>query len=187
MISLARREPTPNPNAFKYCANTDLLEEGTLPFNSAEEAERLPLAKALFALGDVEAVLICDNFVSVSAQEESDWDKIKSVLDQQIVSYDPSKASQLAKEMAAESEKTKGSKTQNELWNIVDHVMNMYVRPALAGDGGGVEVLDIQDKVVRIRYQGACGSCPTSTMQTLHAIERLLQSQVDPELVVEPA
>ena len=69
---------------------------------------------------------------------------------------------------------------------MVEHVIDMYVRPALAGDGGGVEVMDIEEKVVRIRYQGACGSCPTATMQTLHAIENLLQTQVDPELAVEP-
>ena len=62
MISLLRREPTPNPNAFKYHVGANLLEAGSLSFSSEAEAGRLPLAKVLFGLGDVEAILICDDF-----------------------------------------------------------------------------------------------------------------------------
>jgi Fe-S cluster biogenesis protein NfuA len=58
------------------------------------------------------------------------------------------------------------------------------VRPALAGDGGGLQVLGVEGKTVLIRYEGACGSCPSSTAGTLMAIQNLLQSEVDDELVV---
>ena len=58
------------------------------------------------------------------------------------------------------------------------------VRPALAGDGGGLQVLGLDGKSLVIRYQGACGSCPSSTSGTMMAIQNLLQTEIDDELVV---
>ncbi|MFZ1519381.1 MAG: NifU family protein, partial [Ignavibacteriaceae bacterium] len=60
-------------------------------------------------------------------------------------------------------------------------------RPALAGDGGGLEVLGLDGYTVKIRYQGACGSCPSSISGTLMAIEGLLKRDVNPAINVIPA
>jgi Fe-S cluster biogenesis protein NfuA len=52
------------------------------------------------------------------------------------------------------------------------------------GDGGYLEVLGLTDHTLSIRYQGACGSCPSSLTGTLMAIEGMLKQEVDPELEV---
>jgi Fe-S cluster biogenesis protein NfuA len=66
----------------------------------------------------------------------------------------------------------------------INALLDDRVRPALAGDGGGLEVLGLEGKTLFIRYQGACGSCPSSTAGTLMAIQNLLQSEIDDEMVV---
>ena len=38
------------------------------------------------------------------------------------------------------------------------------LRPYLMADGGNVEVVEIDGPIVKVRLQGACGSCPSSTM-----------------------
>jgi Fe-S cluster biogenesis protein NfuA len=58
------------------------------------------------------------------------------------------------------------------------------VRPALAGDGGWLEVMSLKDHTLSIRYQGACGSCPSSLSGTLMAIEGMLKQEIDPEIEV---
>ena len=55
---------------------------------------------------------------------------------------------------------------------------------ALMGDGGYLEVLGLNDHTLSIRYQGACGSCPSSLTGTLMAIEGMLKQEVDPDLEV---
>lgn len=55
------------------------------------------------------------------------------------------------------------------------------VRPALQADGGGVELIDIKDGVVRVKLTGACGGCPMSTMTLKAGIERILKERV-PEI-----
>ena len=53
------------------------------------------------------------------------------------------------------------------------------VRPALQADGGDVELIDVTDEgVVKVRLQGACGSCPMSTMTLKMGIERVLKEKV---------
>ena len=66
----------------------------------------------------------------------------------------------------------------------INALLDDRVRPALAGDGGGLQVLGLDGKTLLIRYEGACGSCPSSAAGTLMAIQNLLQSEVDEDLVV---
>ncbi len=66
-------------------------------------------------------------------------------------------------------------------------MLDQKVRPALAGDGGGLQVLGIEGFTVKIRYQGACGSCPSSISGTLMAIEGLLKRDVNPSINVVAA
>ena len=72
----------------------------------------------------------------------------------------------------------------NEKESIIESLMDEIIRPALANDGGGLEVLKVEGNDVMIKYLGACGSCPSSTGGTLAAIERALKGYCDPNIEV---
>lgn len=55
------------------------------------------------------------------------------------------------------------------------------LRPYLMADGGNVELVEIRRPVVRLRLQGACGACPSSTMTLRMGIERKLKEAI-PEI-----
>ncbi|MEO1211694.1 MAG: NifU family protein [Cyanobacteria bacterium J06638_20] len=55
------------------------------------------------------------------------------------------------------------------------------LRPYLMSDGGNVELVELDGPVVRLRLQGACGSCPSSTMTLRMGIERKLRESI-PEI-----
>ena len=52
------------------------------------------------------------------------------------------------------------------------------LRPFLIADGGNVEIVEIDGPVVKVRLQGACGSCPSSTMTLKMGIERKLRETI---------
>ena len=52
------------------------------------------------------------------------------------------------------------------------------LRPFLMADGGNVEVVEIDGPIVKVRLQGACGSCPSSTMTLKMGIERKLREAI---------
>lgn len=55
------------------------------------------------------------------------------------------------------------------------------MRPYLMADGGNVELVDIDGPIVKLRLQGACGSCPSSAMTLKMGIERRLR-EIIPEI-----
>ena len=52
------------------------------------------------------------------------------------------------------------------------------VRPALQADGGDVELVDVNEGVVRLKLKGACAGCPMATMTLRQGIERILKEQI---------
>ncbi len=55
------------------------------------------------------------------------------------------------------------------------------LRPYLMADGGNVDLVDIEGPIVKLKLQGACGSCPSSTMTLKMGIERRLREKI-PEI-----
>ena len=56
------------------------------------------------------------------------------------------------------------------------------MRPYLMADGGNVAVRSIEGGVVELELQGACGSCPSSTMTMKMGLERGLREKI-PEII----
>ncbi|GGI15921.1 MULTISPECIES: NifU family protein [Bacillaceae] len=59
------------------------------------------------------------------------------------------------------------------------------LRPFLLRDGGDVDLVDIEDGIVKLRLLGACGSCPSSTITLKAGIERALLEEVPGVIEVE--
>lgn len=70
---------------------------------------------------------------------------------------------------------------------VLEEVLNSDIRPYIALDGGGVELLDLSDNnEVLIAYQGNCTSCYSAVGATLSYIQQVIQGKVHPDLVVVP-
>ncbi len=62
----------------------------------------------------------------------------------------------------------------------IEEVLNQ-VRPSLIRDGGNVELVDVDDGVVKVKLTGACAGCPMSTMTLKMGIEKILKREI-PEI-----
>lgn len=70
---------------------------------------------------------------------------------------------------------------------VIEQVLNADVRPYIALDAGGVEVINLlNDREVIISYQGTCTSCYSSVGTTLSYIQETLRRKIHPELLVIP-
>jgi len=59
------------------------------------------------------------------------------------------------------------------------------MRQFLQADGGDLEIVSIEDKLVRLKLRGACGGCPHATMTIKQGLERVLREEIDPEITIE--
>ena len=187
-------QPTPNPNAFKFLCDRPLVPKGlTRSYGAPEDARTDVLAQAMFAIPGVETLFFCENFATVSMTPQADWRQVAEQVTRLLETHEPeidaAAAAAGAEATAPERDPLaflpKGGDPQ--LLARINQLLDDRVRPALQGDGGGLQVMGLEGKTLFIRYQGACGSCPSSTAGTLMAIQNLLQAEVDDEMVVTMA
>ncbi len=183
MPKISDIEETPNPNAVKFILR-EPVSNGTIhQYNSLAAAQDDPLAKALFDVGHVVSVFYMDRMITVEKDDEGDWDELLPTLAVPIRATPPATSSAAAAGAAVGG--SIGAITSDDPRLIqINDILDEKVRPALMGDGGYLEVLGLKDHTLSIRYQGACGSCPSSLTGTLMAIEGMLKQEVDPELEV---
>ena len=178
-------EETPNPNAVKFILKEPVTAGTTRSFHSAEEAEGDPVAGPLFAVGEVSSVFYMDRMITVEKTDEADWDDL---LPRLAVPIRAAAAVNGGAPNAAAPAGIGGHlgalMSDDPRLARINEILDEKVRPYLASDGGWLEVVSLKDHTLAIRYQGACGSCPSSLSGTLMGIESLIRQEIDPEIEV---
>jgi Fe-S cluster biogenesis protein NfuA len=181
MPKIAEIEYTPNPNAVKFQLKEAITIGFPKAFRDAEMAEHDELAKGLFAVGHVVSVFMQDKFITITKDDGVGWTELLPKLAPPIRSA-PSAAGQ---PLEAAPHWDRPEVDENDpLIQQIRKVLAATILPALAADGGGLDIVGRHEKQVMIRYLGACGSCPSGLTGTLMAIEGILRKEVDPEIVV---
>ena len=176
-------EETPNPNAVKFILREAVSNGVARQYGSADLAEDDALAKSLFDVGHVVSVFYMDKMITVEKDDEGDWDDLLPALAVPIRAAEAVSSAAAAAAAAVGGAIAAVTSDDPRLLRI-NEILDEKVRPALMGDGGYLEVLGLKEQTLSIRYQGACGSCPSSLTGTLMAIESMLKQEVDPELEV---
>ncbi|HEX8285111.1 MAG TPA: NifU family protein [Pyrinomonadaceae bacterium] len=183
-------EETPNPNAVKFILKEAVTAGTTRSFHSAEEAAGDPLAGPLFAVGEVSSVFYMDKMITVEKSDEADWDDLLPRLAVPIRAAEGIGSNGGAPQPPANGQAGGVGGALGALMSDdprllrINEMLDEKIRPYLASDGGWLEVLSLEDKKLTIRYQGACGSCPSSLTGTLMGIESLIRQEIDPEIEV---
>ncbi|HEX8423090.1 MAG TPA: NifU family protein [Pyrinomonadaceae bacterium] len=178
-------QETPNPNAVKFILKEPVSNGTTHSFDSIDAAQADPLAKSLFEVGNVVSVFYMDRMITVEKTEEGDWDEMLAELAVPIRAAESTAAATSSAAVAAAVGGAVAAVVSDDPRLLrINEILDEKVRPALAGDGGWLEVLGLNEHTLSIRYQGACGSCPSSLSGTLMAIEGMLRQEIDPELEV---
>ena len=179
-------ESTPNPGVMKFVANKPLVD-GTFEFKNIEEAVHAPLAKELFGFPFVKEVFISANYISVARYNVVEWDEVIMELREFIRTYlEKGKEilSDAALQATQDTQSTKANQAPSREYSDVDQeimaILDEYVKPAVAGDGGHIafDSFDPDTQTVRVILQGACSGCPSSTVTLKNGIETMLREMM---------
>ena len=188
MPKIADIQETPNPNAVKFILKEPVSHGTSHSFDAAEKAAGDKLAKSLFEIGEVVSVFYMDKMITVEKTDEADWDEILPALAVPI---------RAAETVASGNGNGNGNGAGAAVGGAIaaalsddpkiaqiNELLDERIRPFLASDGGWLEILSLEESTLKIRYQGACGSCPSSLTGTLMAIENMIKEEIDPEIEV---
>jgi len=166
-------ETTPNLQALKFVINEILLKRETRFFESKIAAEKDALAKEIFKISGVVSVFYTDKFITIEKTADTNWLDIQKHFNKLLRNFDKSfiSAERETDVLVAENE----TETLQKIVKIIDK----KIRPFLAGDGGGIDILEFKKNKLKIKYLGACGNCTSSINGTQKAIESLLRREIN--------
>lgn len=184
MPKIADIQETPNPNAVKFILREPVSHGTSHQFETEDTAQEDKLAKAIFDVGNVVSVFYMDKMITIEKTNETDWDE---ALPELAVPIRAAEAVGNGNGNVAEAVGGAIAAAANDDPVIaeINALLDERIRPYLASDGGWLEVLSLEENQLKIRYQGACGSCPSSLTGTLMAIENMIKDEIDENIVVE--
>lgn len=157
---MVRAAPTPNPVARRFDAGRRLVDGAPVSLETAAEAAISPLAVALFQLAPVTQVLVGGEFVTVSLVDAAAWaqwtEAIEGCVDEHLRRGHVFLPGWVADAIPTGS----GPPT---LADKIESILDWDVRPAIAGHGGDIRLVGVEDGVVRLSLRGACSACPSSS------------------------
>ncbi len=189
-------ESTPNPTVMKFVANKPLVD-GIFEFKSIDDTMYAPLAKELFGFPFVKEVFISANYVSVAKYNIAEWQEITMELREFIRGYIEAgktilddAALQEGGDVSGKTEKTVTErKPHTDIEKEIISILDEYVKPAVAGDGGHIafDSFNESTKTVRVILQGACSGCPSSTVTLKNGIENMLREMMNGQVTTVEA
>lgn len=179
-------EMTPNPTTMKFVVNKHLLGTGdSAEFTSMEQTKGFsPLAEELFKLPFVNGVFIASNFVTITKTDNLSWDFITMELREFIKNWIGEGKDVLIQmpsknpEPKTDSEKPTKVFAESEYDTAIINLLEEYVAPAVANDGGAIDFRGYEDGVVTVLLKGSCAGCPSSTATLKGGIESLLKQHL---------
>ena len=177
-------EFTPNPSSLKFLPGKIVMGKGTADFRNVEAAKRSPLALNLFKIDGVEGVFFGSDFISITKNDNHEWQMLKSPISETIIEYYKSGAAIMLQE---EVDKTGTSNTEdNEAVIKIKEIIDTKVRPAVAKDGGDIIFQSFDNGIVYLHMQGSCSGCPSSTATLKAGIENMLKHYIPEVREVRP-
>lgn len=178
-------EQTPNPEALKYVTNR-MLYRGIADFKEQELAQQWsPMANSLMELPYVKSVYFNNNYVTITKEMNYDWADIMLKLKEFVKDFIEKDGvvvsegfAEFMEKAAAESNAVQFSGENGEIAKRVKDLIDLYVKPAVEGDGGNIEFKSFENGKVYVIMQGSCSGCPSSSVTLKAGIEGMLKRMI---------
>ncbi|KAH7302720.1 hypothetical protein KP509_23G084400 [Ceratopteris richardii] len=157
-----------------------VMEVGSADFPNSRAGMASPLAKALFRIDGVSRVFFGSDFVTITKAEDFDWDIIKPEVFAAIMDFYTSNQPLFYDAKVSSPPDTAIKEDDDETVAMIKELLETRIRPAVQDDGGDVEYFgfDPETGIVKLRMQGACSGCPSSSVTLKSGIQNMLMHYV---------
>lgn len=165
-------EATPNPRTRKFLPGRHL---SSIPREFSRETHGAdPLVQAIFALAAVKTVLVSEDAISVTVEDENAWASavpaIRETVAAMLSSDFLTDASGATPEALVDFDDKDAA-----IVETIRELIDTRIRPAVARDGGDIVLRSFRDGVLGLEMRGACSGCPSSAATLQHGIQNLMR------------
>ena len=162
-------EITPNPNSLKFIPGKPVSNNGSFEITKKDEINN-ELVRNLLSINGVKGIFLGGDFISINMEENVDWEDIKHIVISLIDDFYSSGKEYVVDKSLKNAEKTNLIEIEKKIIKILD----TKIRPAVAKDGGDIKFEEFKEGIVKVRLQGSCSGCPSSTMTLKQGVQNLL-------------
>ncbi len=162
-------QKTPNPNSLKFIPGKDVSKVGSFEITNKEDTEN-ELVKNILLTDGVTGVFLSKDFISVNKKENIEWEDLKHIIISLINDFYLAGNEFILGEKRSVELNSQLSEIEEKIIDILD----TKIRPAVARDGGDITFKEFQNGIVKVKLQGSCSGCPSSTMTLKQGVKNLL-------------
>ncbi|OQR82115.1 iron-sulfur cluster scaffold protein Nfu [Thraustotheca clavata] len=175
-------ESTPNPHSIKFLPGRPVLDErfttGVDFTPKAPEVRQSELARELFKIDGVNRVFFGKDFVSITKDEDEDWEMLRGQIFATIMDfYATGKPVMLDK---PEITDTTILDDDDEVVAMIKELLETRIRPAVQDDGGDIfyKGFDEETGIVKVQLAGSCVGCASSSVTLKNGVENMLMHYI---------
>jgi Fe-S cluster biogenesis protein NfuA len=155
-----------------------MTEGGTMDFSHMKYTHVSPMARKLFEIEGIVRVFYGKDFISVTKEENLDWEYLKPEILGAITDHYTKGLPLFTEEV--QSADTVIHDDDTEAVQLIKEIIETRVRPFVQEDGGDITYLDFveEEGLVTIEMKGSCAGCPSSSVTLKNGIEGMLKHYV---------
>ena len=161
---------TPNPNSLKFLPGEIVSNSGSYEIKNKEESNN-DLVRNILSINGVTGLFLGKDFISVNKEDSVNWEDVKHIVISLINEFYQSGKKYVIDNDVNEIEPNNNLK---EIEKKIINILDTKIRPAVARDGGDIKFQEFKDGVVKVKLQGSCSGCPSSTLTLKKGVENLL-------------
>ena len=164
---------TPNPNSLKFLPGRKVSNVDSLEFINIDDTDN-SLIKNILSINGVQSIFLGSEFVTINKNDNIDWNDIKHIVISLINEF-----YEQGNDLIIDKNLNKNSnKDLKDIEKKIINILETKVKPAVANDGGDIKFLDYKDGVVKVKLQGSCSGCPSSTITLKRGVQNLLKHYI---------
>eukprot|EP00471_Norrisiella_sphaerica_P011591 CAMPEP_0184503288 /NCGR_PEP_ID=MMETSP0113_2-20130426/51804_1 /TAXON_ID=91329 /ORGANISM="Norrisiella sphaerica, Strain BC52" /LENGTH=210 /DNA_ID=CAMNT_0026892759 /DNA_START=197 /DNA_END=829 /DNA_ORIENTATION=+ len=171
---------------MKLLPGKPVLKDGTLDFQTREEAKVSPLARNIFRIEGVEGVFLGPDFLSVTMKDEELWPEIQAEVYTAIREFyedgKPILEDSFAKPNDAGTTILEGD---DSTVILIKDLLETRIRPTVQEDGGDIAYRGYENGIVKVELQGSCVGCPSSSVTLKQGVQNMLMHYIPEVMGIE--
>ena len=166
-------QKTPNPNSLKFLPGKIISNADSMEFFKKDIIDNR-LIRNILSIDGVESMFLGSDFLSVNKNDNTNWEYIKHI----VISLINEFFDEGNKLIIDKNLNKINDKDYKEIEKKIIHVLETKVKPAVANDGGDIKFLNYKDGIVKVKLQGSCAGCPSSTITLKQGVQNLLKHYI---------
>lgn len=156
----------------QFVVGRPVFPDGAFYFRTKESASGSPLVEKIFAIDGVTGIIVRDNIVKVYSNGYFDWRtvarQVGALIRSQLQSGEPAVAHTVLEQISSE----------DVIRQKVQQVFDAEINPYVAMHGGFVDIIDVKNNVVYLRFGGGCQGCGMASVTLKRGVERAIREAV---------